>query len=99
MRHCASHDALMESTRISVRLTPRASRDEVSGESDGVYLVRVTAPPVDGAANQALVRLISKRLGISKSAISIISGDTSRTKVLAIDGIDATELRERLLRG
>ncbi|MEX2374535.1 MAG: DUF167 domain-containing protein [Dehalococcoidia bacterium] len=75
--------------RITVRLTPRASRDEIVGERDGVLLVRVTAPPVDGAANDALVRILAKALRVSRGSISIVSGATSRTKVVEIDGSNA----------
>jgi uncharacterized protein (TIGR00251 family) len=84
------------SARITVRLTPRASREEIAGERDGALVVRVTAPPVDGAANEALVRLMAKTAGVPKGAVTIVSGTTSRTKVVEVVGIDATTLRARL---
>ncbi|MCA9847521.1 MAG: DUF167 domain-containing protein, partial [Dehalococcoidia bacterium] len=63
--------------RITIRLSPRASREEIAGERDGAVLVRVTAPPVDGAANEALVKLLAKTLRVPKSAVAIVSGETS----------------------
>lgn len=84
------------STRLTVRLTPRASREEIAGERDGVLLVRVTAPPVDGAANEALVRLLAKALRVPKGAVRIISGATSRTKAVEVDGLEIAEVRARL---
>jgi len=86
----------MERTRLTVRLTPRASRDEVAGEREGVLLVRVTAPPVDGAANEALVRLLAKTLRVPKGAVRIVSGETSRTKIVEVAGLDDGALRARL---
>lgn len=82
--------------RLAVRLSPRASREEIAGEREGVLLVRVTAPPVDGAANEALVRLLSKRLRVAKGAVRIVSGDTSRTKTVEVDGLEDAEIRVRL---
>jgi len=83
-------------TRLTIRLTPRASREEIAGERDGAILVRVTAPPVDGAANAALVRLLAKALGVPKGAVAIVSGETSRTKVVEVAGLDEAEARGRL---
>ncbi len=85
------------SGRITVRLTPRAAREEIAGERDGALLVRVTAPPVDGAANEALVRLVAKTVGVPKSAVRIVSGETSRTKILEVTGMDSEVLRTRLV--
>lgn len=79
--------------RLTVRLSPRASREEITGKRGGALLVRVTAPPVDGAANEALVRLLSKRLRVAKGAVRIVSGDTSRTKTVEVDGLEDAEIR------
>lgn len=73
--------------RLTVRLTPRAARDAVVGVRDGVLLVRVSAPPVDGAANEALVRLLAKRLDVPRSGVSILSGHSARTKVVEVAGL------------
>ena len=86
----------METVRLSVRLTPRASRDQIAGFEGETLRVRVTAPPVEGRANRALVRLLAKRLGLPRGAVRVVAGQTSRSKVVAIDGLDAVELRRRL---
>ena len=83
--------------RLAVRLTPRGGRDRIDGwavDEAGrrVLKVRVAAPPVEGEANAALVRLIAKALGQPKSAVRIVSGDTARIKQLEIDGVDAEAL-------
>ena len=63
---------------------------------DGVLRVRVSAPPVDGAANEALLRLLAKRFGVPRSALRIVSGETSRMKVVEIDGLDEATAWARL---
>ena len=79
---------------IEVKLTPRASRDEIKGIRDGVLAVRVTAPPVDGAANKAMRKLIAKRAGVAQSRVSVVRGERGRRKLVAIDGADASTLRK-----
>lgn len=87
------------SARITVRLQPRASRDEIVGFNDeGALRVRVKAPPVDGAANSALVQLLAKVLGISKSSVALVSGATARNKIIEITGLSNDELKSRLNR-
>ena len=90
----------MESTRIAVRLTPRASRDEIVGfdgeGADAALRVRVTAPPVEGRANVALTRLLAKRLGVARGAVRVVAGQRSRRKVVAVDGLGIDEVRRRL---
>ena len=70
--------------RFSVRLQPRASRNEIAGLQGDALKVRVTAPPVDGLANQALIELLSKALNTSRRNVCIVSGHTSRTKLIEI---------------
>jgi len=87
--------------KLAVRLTPRGGRDAVEGfvqDEAGrpVLKARVAAPPVEGEANAALVRLIAKTLDVSRSAVRIASGDTARLKILEIDGLDEAEVRRRL---
>ena len=87
--------------RIAVRLTPRGGRDAVEGwtvDEAGRPLLkaRVSAPPVDGEANAALIKLIAKALGVSRSSVSIASGEGARVKVLAVEGLDEAEARRRL---
>lgn len=74
------------STTLRVRVTPRSGRNEVAGvRDDGVLLVRVTAPPQDGKANDALCKLLAKELGVPKSAVSVTRGQASRDKTVTVD--------------
>jgi len=84
------------SVRISVKVKPRASKDIVEGWKENALVVRLTAPPVEGAANSSLVRLLAKKTGIARSRIRIISGEKGRSKVLEFDGVDLAGLKERL---
>ncbi|MGH9699574.1 MAG: DUF167 domain-containing protein [Candidatus Acidiferrales bacterium] len=72
---------------FAVRLTPRASRDAVEGELAGAMKVRVTAPPVEDRANDALRTLLAARLGVAISAVEIVAGAKSRTKRVAVSGV------------
>ena len=83
---------------LAVRVQPRARRDEIAGQRAGALLVRVTAPPVEGKANEAVRRLIAKRLGVAPGNVSVVRGATSRDKLLDISGVEPDELR-RLLGG
>ena len=78
--------------RFRVRLTPRGGLDRVDGVVDGTLRARVAAPAVDGAANQALLRLIADGLDVPRRAVRLIAGATGRTKVVAVEGIDAAAL-------
>jgi len=71
---------------ISVRIQPRASKNGVSRMQDGSLRIRLTAPPVDGAANEALVKFLSDAFSVSKSQVEILSGHTSREKRVKISG-------------
>jgi uncharacterized protein (TIGR00251 family) len=82
--------------RIAVRLQPRASRDEIARSHAGVVVVRVTAPPVEGKANDALRRLLAKRTGVAPSRVKIVRGQTTREKLVEVEGLDDAELRTRL---
>ena len=86
----------MESCKLAVRLIPRARVNEIAGDRDGVLLVRVTAPPVDGKANAALCRLIAKRAGVGVRSVSVVRGAGSRDKLVHVDGISAEDLRRAL---
>jgi uncharacterized protein (TIGR00251 family) len=83
---------------IEVKVTPRASRDEIVGMRDGVLGVRVTAPPVDDAANKAVTKLVAKRAGVPRSRVKIAGGARGRRKRIEIEGAGPSELR-RLMRG
>ena len=84
------------SAHIAVRLQPRASRDAIVGMRDGVLAVRVSAPPVDGRANQALCKLIARAAGVAPSHVVVVRGEKSRDKVVRVEGIDAARLLEAL---
>ena len=79
---------------LDVRVIPRAHTTTLDGERDGAVLVRLAAPPVDGAANEALIRYFAERLRLPRRAVRIIGGATSRRKRVAIDGITADSMRE-----
>lgn len=74
------------SARLRVRVQPRASRNEIVGWQDGVLRVRLQAPPVDGAANEALLAFLAAHLGVPTRLVRLVSGSTSRNKVVEIDG-------------
>jgi len=84
------------STTLRVHLTPRSARDEVLGFEDDVLRARVTAPPVEGRANEALLRLLAEMLGVAKSSLRVVRGQRSREKLVAVEGLDAAEVRRRL---
>ena len=71
---------------FDVRVVPRASKSEIVGVYDGALKVRIAAPPVDGAANAELIRLLAKAFGVARSGIDIIAGSTSKTKRVSIRG-------------
>ena len=81
---------------LPVYVTPRASRSEVAGEHDGALWVRLAAPPVEGKANAALVELLAKQLGVPRQALRVVAGITGRRKRIAVAGLDADQVRERL---
>jgi uncharacterized protein (TIGR00251 family) len=84
---------------IAVRLQPRARANEIVGERDGLLLVRVTAPAVEGRANEALCRLIAKRAGVGVRSVTLVRGAGRREKVLRIEGRDLPSLRAALALG
>ena len=72
--------------RVGVHVQPRASRSEIVGVHGAALKVRLQAPPVDGAANEALVRLLADRLGVSWRSVRVVAGATSRAKTVEIEG-------------
>lgn len=84
--------------RLSVRVQPRARENEISGWEGEALKVRLTAPPVEGKANKALVAFLAERLGVSKSAVVIVSGHGARQKIVEVAGLDEAELGRRLER-
>jgi uncharacterized protein len=83
-------------TTLRVRVRPRAAKDELAGVRQGALVVRLKAPPVDGAANEALARFLGRALGVPPSAVRILRGATGRDKLVAVAGIDAKAARAAL---
>jgi uncharacterized protein len=81
---------------MRLRVQPRASRTEIVGEHDGALRIRVAAPPVDGDANAELVRFLAKRLGVAKSRVRIVAGDSGRMKTVEVEGVSAESVRSEL---
>ena len=85
--------ARADGVRFAVRVQPRASRSEVVGVHGDALRVRLAAPPVDGAANEALIELLADRLGVAKRAVRIVTGATARSKTIEVDGIGVEAVR------
>ena len=85
-----------ESCTIKVRVQPKSSRNQVGGFQDGTLRVRVTAAPTEGQANAAVIALLAKTLGVSKSRLEIIRGYSSRDKVVSVDTLTDQEVRRKL---
>lgn len=86
----------MPDTNLKLHVSPRGSKNEITGWRDDVLCVKLTAPPVEGAANAAVVRFIADALKIRKSQVELVSGDKSREKVVRISGLSEIDIRERL---
>jgi uncharacterized protein (TIGR00251 family) len=86
------------SATFAVRVVPRASRDEITGIHGDALKVRLTAPPLEGRANESLVAFLAQRLGVRKSQVEIVAGATSRRKMIRVSGLSLQEVEERLLR-
>ena len=87
----------MPAADVRIRLQPRARRDEVVGERAGAVVVRVTAPPADGRANAALCALVARAAKVAPSRVSVVRGQTSRDKVVRVEGVGEPQLRAALL--
>lgn len=85
-----------DGVEFKVRVIPRASKTEIIGTNDGILKVRVASPPVEGAANAELIKFFAKLLGVAKSNVEIVSGQTSKAKRLRVTGITAADLDEIL---
>ena len=84
-----------EGSLVRVRVTPRSSREGLAGPARGALGLRVGAPPVEGRANRACERLLAERLGVSAGRVRVVSGHRSRDKVILVDGVPPTLVRER----
>lgn len=80
---------------LNVKVTPNASKNEVLGLTDGTWRVKIAAAPDKGKANKELIEFLSKRLGVKKSCISILKGQTSHNKLVAVAGIMQEEIAKR----
>jgi uncharacterized protein len=85
-----------ESALLSIRVQPRAKRDEVVGERAGAIVIRLAAPPVDGKANAALTAFIAKAAGVPRSRVEIVRGASARDKVVRVTGVAEDALRRAL---
>ena len=81
---------------LAVRVKPRSSRDAIEGERDGALVVRLKAPPVEGEANAALLRVLGRALGVPPQAVRLLSGATGRNKRVHVASVSAAEARSRL---
>ena len=81
---------------FAVKLHPRARKNTITGELDGALKLALTAPPVEGKANQACVEFMANLLSVPRSSITIASGQTSRRKVIRVAGVTADEVQKRL---
>lgn len=81
---------------IAVRVVPRSGRSGIAGTRGGALLVRLNAPPVEGAANDELIEVIADTLGLPRRAVTIVSGERSRSKRVRVAGVDADHVASRL---
>jgi hypothetical protein len=86
----------MESVTLSVKITPGSKRNEVISLREGIWHIKVTAPPVEGKANEELIAYLSKLLGVRKGCLNVTKGQTSRNKLVSIDGISREGISLRL---
>lgn len=82
--------------RLSIKVQPGTSRNRLLGENDGEWKIAVTAPPVDGRANAAVIKSLAEWLKVPRSAIQIVKGETSRRKIVEIEGISMEAASQRL---
>lgn len=96
MARATPQSAQPPSCRLEVKVIPGASRDEVAGTMGEAVKIKLRAPPVDGRANEALIEFLAERLSLPRRAISLERGDTSRQKLLRIEGLDLGSVRVSL---
>jgi uncharacterized protein (TIGR00251 family) len=85
------------SISFKVQVVPRASRSEIVGEHNGALRVRIAAPPVDGAANEELIRTLARTLRVAKRAVQIAAGETSKLKQVRVAGVSAQALQKLIV--
>ena len=90
--------AVTDGVQLTVKVQPRASRNEISEALGNELKIKVTAPPVDAAANQALIELLAEPLGCSRGKVELIRGQTSRHKTVLLHGFKAAEVLQKVCR-
>jgi uncharacterized protein len=83
--------------RFAVTVQPRASRTEIVGEHGDMVKLRIAAPPVDGAANEELIRFLAKQLHVPAAAVRVVSGQSARRKIVEVEGVSPESARAALL--
>jgi uncharacterized protein len=78
---------------LEVKVMPKSGRDEIRGFANGILKVRVSAPPIEGKANVRLIELISRKIGVPRSNVTIIKGRTSRIKTINIEGVSQSKVK------
>jgi len=97
VRNYHLHDG-QKGAALAIRVTPRASKNEIVDIlSDGTVKIRLTAPPVEGQANEALIKFLSKVLDVPISSLEIVAGDTGRDKLVSIKDMDAEVVHHKIL--
>ncbi len=84
------------SATVSVRVIPRSSKEGVAGFEGGVVRIRLNAPPVEGKANDALVRFLAKALGVPRSRVTLVTGERGRSKIVRVSGVTREDLMAAL---
>jgi uncharacterized protein (TIGR00251 family) len=86
-----------DSITFAVRVQPRASQSGIAGEMDGALKLRVAAPPVEGAANEELIRWLAKFFDVPRALVTIISGETAKQKIVRVSGVTPSDAKQKLL--
>ncbi len=89
-------EEISDGLKVSVKVQPRASKNEIGNIREGALQIKLTAPPVDGSANKLLIQTLSKKLKLAKSCIEILSGEKSRHKRIFIQGITMPDFQKAL---
>ena len=84
------------SATVSVRVVPRSAKEGVAGLEGGVVRIRLNAPPVEGKANEALVRFLARAVGVPKSRITLVTGERGRSKIVRVAGVTPEALMKAL---
>ncbi len=84
---------------FNIRVLPKSSRSEITGTQDDALKIKITAPPVEGRANEACIALLAERLRVRKTQISIVAGHQSRKKTVAVSGLTKKDIESLLFSG